>query len=118
MFHDIQDTSTVHLEWFSGGVPAFWAALASNVHPHRLTAFTSQLATAKPVFGLGILRPGTDDSALPNTPIERWAPPSCCNRTAFNARYCDSTAGPPHNLGWACQLARASKGGATAFPVW
>ena len=42
MFHDIQDTSTMHLKNFSGGVPLFWAHLTAHVQRSRLAEFTFQ----------------------------------------------------------------------------
>ena len=73
MFHDIQDLSTLHLGHCSGGVPAFWHHLVSS-SPGRSEAFTFQLSTKQPVFGIGLLRPNSNGTAEPDLPFELWPP--------------------------------------------
>ena len=94
--------STWHLGNNSGGVPAFWAALTQNVRAHRLTSITFQIATNQPVFGLGIIRPGANMSAEPDTPLDEWEPPHRGSRSSLVARYCDVPS-PPSNFLRACQ---------------
>ena len=108
MFHDIQDISTWHLGNNSGGVPAFWAALTQNVRAHRLTSITFQIATSQPVFGLGILRPGANASAEPDTPLGEWEPPHRGSRSSLTKRYCE-TPSPPDNFLKACQILATRK---------
>ena len=115
MFHDIQDMSTWHLGNWSGGVPAFWANLAQNVAPQRMTAITFQIATAQPVFGLGILRPGPNASAEPDVPTAEWASwpdvrqlMAQKSRHALTGYYCER-ADVPHNFARACSMLKTSK---------
>ena len=94
--------STWHLGNNSGGVPAFWAALSQNVKAHRLTAITFQISTKQPVFGLGILRPGSNLSAEPDTALDSWELPHQGSKSSFFARYCQPSP-PPDNFLKACQ---------------
>ena len=107
MFHDIQDMSTWHLGNNSGGVPAFWDHLTSSVRPHRVTAITFQLATAQPVFGIGLLRPGANASAEPDVPLAQWPPPHVGPRASLVSRYCDRPS-PPSNFLRACRMLQDS----------
>ena len=100
--------STWHLGNNSGGVPAFWDALASHVRPHRVTAITQQISTAQPVFGIGLLRPGANNSAEPDTPLERWEAPHRGGRASLISRYCDRPS-PPTNFLRACQTLKVKK---------
>ena len=91
MFHDIQDMSTLHLGNFTGGVPAFWHHLARLAHPSRVTQFVTQLSTARPVFGLGILGPNRRGNVEPdeegaNWP--EWGEPARGGKEAFVGAFC------------------------------
>eukprot|EP00316_Scyphosphaera_apsteinii_P023734 CAMPEP_0119322300 /NCGR_PEP_ID=MMETSP1333-20130426/57769_1 /TAXON_ID=418940 /ORGANISM="Scyphosphaera apsteinii, Strain RCC1455" /LENGTH=338 /DNA_ID=CAMNT_0007329491 /DNA_START=102 /DNA_END=1118 /DNA_ORIENTATION=- len=73
LFHDIQDFDAVHLQNFSGGVPAFWQHLTEYTHPHRITQITSQLAAFAPHFGLGIVGPNENGTVEPDkVPLSGW----------------------------------------------
>jgi hypothetical protein len=73
MFHDIQDTSTLHLHNFSGGVPLFWAHLTAGVGEARRAEFTDQPAeVAFPAFGLGVVGPDARGACEPELPTAQW----------------------------------------------
>jgi len=72
IFHDIQEIDTLHLSNFSGGVPAFWHHLTANVARHRAAEFVMQSSTVRPVFGLGVIAPGVNGTAMPDTPFNEW----------------------------------------------
>jgi len=73
MFHDIQDTSTLHLGNFSGGVPLFWAHLRAHVRPSRLAEFTHQPPEVPfPTFGLGVVAPNEQRTSAPDVAVSQW----------------------------------------------
>ena len=73
MFHDIQDTSTLHLKNFSGGVPMFWAHLTAHVDASRVAEFTYQPPEVRyPTFGLGVVGPNANGTCSPEVPVRSW----------------------------------------------
>ena len=73
MFHDIQDTSTLHLKNFTGGVPMFWAHLAAATAANRREEFTHIPPRVPfPTFGLGVLGPNARGTCEPERPVESW----------------------------------------------
>jgi len=66
MFHDIQDTSTMIADSYSGGVPMFWAHARSHVRRNRVLELTMQGSPYWPVFGIGIVLPGPRGTAEPD----------------------------------------------------
>lgn len=63
MFHDIQDTSIMRMERFSGGVPVFWHHLKSRVAAERAAEFVAQSSSFLPMFGIGVLWGGATGTA-------------------------------------------------------
>ena len=73
MFHDIQDTSTLHLKNFTGGTPMFWAHLAAYTAAARRAEFTHiPPGVPFPTFGLGVLGPNAKGNTELDVPIARW----------------------------------------------
>ena len=74
MLHDVQDTSTLKLHGYGGGVPLFWADLSSNVGPERVATFTAQSSDFLPMFGIGLIAPGAGaGTAEPDRlPVAEW----------------------------------------------
>ena len=66
MFHDIQDSSTMIHDSFSGGVPMFWTHARAHVRRERVVELTKQGSPYWPVFGIGILLPGPSGTAEPD----------------------------------------------------
>ena len=70
VFHDVIDMDSLSRE--GGGVPIFWAELVANVRRERVHEFLSQPGIYPPVFGIGILGPGMNGVARPDT--TSWHP--------------------------------------------